>query len=99
MQIEFTTPSLSDKDARALATRIVKDARSTRVKFGKTNGRIVLHAISRDENVEPTERAFTLTSASDWEVCPLNVRVSRNRDFAEQQPIEAMMAANGTKAA
>ena len=90
--VTLTPRGLSEKEARALAKRIVKDNVTARVKR-------VLHVNSHDEQVEPTERAFTLKSVSDWEVCPLNERAKRNDRFAKEQPIEALMAANGTKRA
>jgi hypothetical protein len=92
--------SLTDKAARELATQVVKDNRSARVKFGRTNGEARLHVIvpaSEAPEGEPTLASFTLRSAADWSACPLNQRFTRNKDFAEQQPTEALMAANGRK--
>jgi hypothetical protein len=95
---------LTDSEARSLATRVVKDTKSARVKFGRTNGEPVLHVIvpaesARNEygDADPTVASFTVKNASEWEECPLNQRHARNRDFAAHQPTEALMASNGKK--
>jgi hypothetical protein len=94
------TLTLTDKSARELATQVVKDNRAARVKFGRTNGAPRLHVMVPPESApecDPTRASFTLRSANDWSTCPLNQRITRNRDMAAAQPTEALMASNGKK--
>lgn len=97
--------TLTEAEARGLATQVVKDTKSARVKIGRTNGAPRLHVmIPADQALndagvgDPTLASYTIRDNSDWETCPLNQRLKRNKDFAEQQPTEALMASNGRKA-
>lgn len=87
---------LTDTQSRALARRIVTDNGAARVKFGRTNGEIVLHVFV-DGAGRGTRSSFTIKSLSEWEACPLNERIKRNEREAAAQPVEAMMASNGSK--
>ena len=68
--------TLSDKDARVLATRIVKEASDVRVKFGKTNGENVLHVFVPGS----ASLGRTIRNAAGWENHPANVKTSRKRN-------------------
>lgn len=58
-------PPLTDKQASALATQIVKDDGRVRVKFGRTNGRPVLHVY-----VPGSPISRTIESYGEWENHP-----------------------------
>lgn len=58
-------------EARALAKQVVKDSNGARVKFGRTNGQIVLHVF------EPGGRGFTIAHAGEWAECPINPERTR----------------------
>jgi hypothetical protein len=70
-------PGLADmKEARKLATQIVKQSVNTRVKFGTTNGRLCLH-LATDHRKEDRgfggTRSTTIYSEAEWEEHPENV--------------------------
>ena len=86
---------MTDTNARALAKRIVKDNGAARVRFGRTNGRVVLHV--RDEKCKDRSRSsFTIAAPGEWDTCPLNSRMRRNDREAATQATEGLMAANGS---
>lgn len=85
---------LNETQSRALARRIVTDSGAARVKFGRTNGQIVLHVFV-DGAGHGTRSSFTVKSLAEWERCPLNSRMQRNEREAAAQPVEALMASNG----
>lgn len=87
----ITSPALTHKEARALGKQGVKDCTDALVKFGTTNGRIALHV--RDTG---RRQSRTVYSEADWEVCPLNERVFRNKREAQHDSVEAMIASHGS---
>lgn len=87
--MKTSTPPLTEKDARALGKQIVKDGKNVRVKFGRTNGRVVLHVY-----VPGTNLSRTIDNAADWESHPANERARRNSEFAKTEATEKMMASN-----
>lgn len=84
---------LTDKGARDLARQIVKDASNARVKFGTTNGRICLHVYVPGRN----DMGRTIFNSSGWDAHPANQRSQRNKRFAEEQPMEALVANKDTR--
>lgn len=81
---------LTEKSARALGTQIVKDNKNVRVKFGRTNGEIVLHVFVPGKN----NLSRTITNASDWDDHPANERARRNDQMAKDQGTERLMESN-----
>lgn len=82
--------TLTEKTARELGRQIVKDSKAARVKFGETNGQIVLHVFVPGNN----KLGRTIKSASEWDLHPANERSKRNKDFADAEPIEKIMENN-----
>lgn len=85
--------SLTQTEARDLAKQVAKDAPGTLVKFGKTNGHIVLHVIVPGSN----SQTRTIYSVAEWNDNPANERETRNKNFASDQPLETLISQNGTK--
>lgn len=81
--------SLTDKEARKLSRQIVTDSNTVIVKFGQTNGRRVLHV-----NDTKAGRSFTVSSAADWDDCPLNNRSRRKRREEVDVAIDGLVTAN-----
>lgn len=77
--IPHQIPALTDKQARDLGRRIVTDSKSVRVKFGKTNGRNVLHVF-----VPGTSVSRTIQTLGQWESHPANVKTARKHK--EEEP-------------
>lgn len=65
---------MTEKEARALATRIAKSSTGVRVKFGRTNGEHVLHLLI-------DRQSETIASAVEWDEHPANLA---NRRAAER---------------
>lgn len=78
--------------ARKFGKQVVKDGSNVRVKFGKTNGRICLHVF-----VPGATLGRTIYTPGEWENHPANQRQRRNKNFAAEQPIEALMANKDTR--
>lgn len=86
----MTTKTLSEKEARALAKEIAKEQGNVRVKFGTTNGQLLLHVFVPGHN----KHGRVVRSASDWEDHPANERARRNDRFAAETNTDRLMEQN-----
>ncbi len=83
--------TLTESQAKELGRRIVKESAGARVKFGRTNGQVVLHIYVPGSN----ELGRTIKSEAEWENHPANNSIRRNREFAESQATESLIENNG----
>lgn len=64
---------------KALATKIAKESNGVSIKFGRTNGRDVLHLVRKRDD-EKGRKASSVTIIADlttWQLHPWNTGLSR----------------------
>lgn len=84
------TRTLSEKEARDLAKTIAKEQGNVRIKFGTTNGQLLLHVFVPGHN----EHGRVVSCTADWEDHPANERARRNDRFATETNTDRLMEQN-----
>lgn len=78
----------TEKTSRELARQIVKDANDVRVKFGRTNGEIVLHVYV------PGGISRTIKTAAEWDDHPSNEPGRNKRREESENAAEELVIRN-----